>query len=112
MKERGTEARIFWVFTLISFKLLLNNRNASHIQNTHTHTQFNPKGKKQTLNLKIEKINISTDIWNQFQIVHLEESYKNKMKCVSLFEDPDSGNPASEEELRQSGKHDYGVEMR
>ena len=33
------------------------------------------------------------------------------MKCVSLCEDPDSGNPASEE-LRQSGKHDYGVEMR
>ena len=34
------------------------------------------------------------------------------MKCVSLCEDPDSGNPASEEELRQSVKHDYGVEMR
>lgn len=34
------------------------------------------------------------------------------MKCVSLCEDPDSGNPASEQELRQSGKHDYGVEMR
>lgn len=70
------------------------------------------KGKKQTLKLKIETINTSTDIWKQYLDCITYRIIQHQKAMYKPFLGSWSGNPTSKENLRQSGKSKYEIETR